>query len=112
MRKNLNHNVELRGAINDEIGAYNGCTFYVNDKAEVLASDEYEDDPPAGVSIEAKWAEFTKDDEPDWTYRTEIPHSTFLIHDGDDLYCRGIVFSMDDVRKMLEGGEVENGSGI
>jgi hypothetical protein len=31
-----------------------------------------------------------------WTYQIDIPHETFLIMEGDDVYCRGIVFSLAD----------------
>ena len=31
-----------------------------------------------------------------WSYETDIPHETFGIFD-DELYCNGIVFSVDDV---------------
>ena len=33
-----------------------------------------------------------------WIYETDIPHSTFNIMDGNDYYCQGIVFSIDDLR--------------
>jgi hypothetical protein len=34
-----------------------------------------------------------------WTYKTDIPHETFEIYDNGKLYCRGIVFSVDEVKK-------------
>lgn len=34
-----------------------------------------------------------------WTYETNIPHETFdVIRDGR-VYCKGIVFSIDNVRE-------------
>ncbi|MNW22346.1 hypothetical protein D3C71_2237660 [compost metagenome] len=42
-------------------------------------------------SIEALWC---KEDGYSWTYKTEIPHATFEVADGDEPYCRGIVFSL------------------
>ena len=33
-----------------------------------------------------------------WGYITDIPHVTFDIFDGEDPYCRGIIFSLNDVR--------------
>jgi hypothetical protein len=32
-----------------------------------------------------------------WTYKTNIPHETFQIFDGRDVYCRGIVFALADL---------------
>lgn len=32
-----------------------------------------------------------------WTYKTTIPHETFEIMEGEQKYCRGIVFSTDDL---------------
>lgn len=31
-------------------------------------------------------------------YETEIPHATFDIMNGDEKYCRGIVFSKEDLK--------------
>lgn len=36
------------------------------------------------------WADVT------WTYKTDIPHETFNIHDDNELYCTGIVFYAKD----------------
>lgn len=67
-------NVELRGAIDDEIGCYEGGLF------------EHED-LPSGI-----YADWCPDDiDCSWAYGTEIPHESFHIFDGDDLYCVGIV---------------------
>ena len=35
-----------------------------------------------------------------WVYKTDIPHATFLIHDDDEKYCRGIVFRLADAKRM------------
>lgn len=35
-----------------------------------------------------------------WIFETEIPHVTFNIYDGDEKYCRGIVFSIDDLESI------------
>lgn len=101
--------VELRGAINDEVGAYDGGTFLVNE-AGIAEFDEDDDEgeKPEGVEIRAIWDR----DGVSWQYATKIPHYQFAIHEDDEIYCRGIVFDLDDVRKMLEGGEVADGSGI
>ncbi|MBQ7756453.1 MAG: hypothetical protein IJ031_03125 [Oscillospiraceae bacterium] len=66
-------NAEFRGAIDDEIGCFDGGRIYEN-------GDKY---------IDAVWceSEFT------WTYKTNIPHAVFNIYDDEEKYCRGIVFS-------------------
>lgn len=33
-----------------------------------------------------------------WTYKTSIQHETFAILEDGKKYCRGIVFSMDDLK--------------
>ena len=34
-----------------------------------------------------------------WILETEIPHSTFVIMEDGETYCRGIVFSLEDVKE-------------
>ena len=33
-----------------------------------------------------------------YVFETEIPYETFMIYEGAEPYCRGIVFSIDDVK--------------
>lgn len=33
-----------------------------------------------------------------WEYETSIPHETFKMQDGDELYCIGLVFYKKDMR--------------
>lgn len=91
--------MEFRGAIDDEIGAYDGTTAYVT-REGLFASECDCDDCPyaakamkAATPIDAKWDE----GEYSWTYDTAIPHSTFEVLEDDDKYCRGIVFALSDV---------------
>lgn len=65
-------NTEFRGAIEDEVGCYDGGRVYED-------GEKY---------VDAVWCE----GEYSWTYRTNIPHATFDIYEGCELYCRGIVF--------------------
>lgn len=69
-------NAEFRGAIDDEVGCYDGGRIFEKN----------------GKYIDAIWCdgEFT------WTYDTNIPHSTFNIYDGEEKYCKGIVFKRSD----------------
>ena len=65
-------NAEFRGAIDDEVGCFDGGRVYED-------GDKY---------IDAVWCEGKYD----WTYKTNIPHATFDIYDYCGKYCKGIVF--------------------
>lgn len=88
--------MEFEGAISEEIGCYDGGTAWV--KAGRVS------DAPIVVgekTIKAIWCGGEKDadgQEITWTYATGIPHETFMIYEGGEPYCRGIVFSTDDVK--------------
>ncbi len=95
--------VELRGAMDDEAGMYNGGLLILNqdgiveDCGEPCDHCSVDADQEAGKSIECVWGE----DDHSWTYKTEIPHATFEIietYDGEvSKYCRGIVFNLSDL---------------
>lgn len=93
--------MELRGAIDDEVGCFDGGTVYITKKG-VLAEPDcgcdscpyYEAVQKNAVSIEAVWHNFG---EPCWSYETEIPHETFRIYEGEELFCVGIVFRLEDL---------------
>lgn len=103
-------NVELRGAIEDEIGAYDGTTFRVcsygllpnwpADSDEGWSENEAEEyfrRKLAGfTTIEAVWCP-DGDEGMSWAYHTEIPHATFDVMEDGEVYCRGIVFALADV---------------
>jgi len=93
--------MEWRGFIKDESDVYDGGTRYLT-KDGILHNKCYEDDCPyfekekeKANKIEAVWCE---SDEYEWTYITDISHETFDIYEGGEKYCRGIVFSMDDLK--------------
>src|SRR5690349_17695897 len=93
-------NAEFRGAINDEVGCYEGgeivlvggaiyafeeCDCKHTERADAAAREK-------GRRIEAVWCE----GDYSWTYRTEIQHATFDVMEGGEKYCRGIVFELPD----------------
>lgn len=82
--------VELRGAIDEEYGAYGGLTFWVNQKGDI--STVKKDLQGTVAKIEALWC-----DEPEisWTFRTDIPHATFNVFEGEEIYCRAFCFNLD-----------------
>lgn len=102
-------NVDLRGAIHDQAGAYNGTTVRISrtgallqdfdslDKDDEGAMEAYFKGKAAGfVEIEAEWCK--EENGPAWTFKTDLPHGTFLITDDDEAFCRGIVIDMADLR--------------
>lgn len=78
--------IEFRGAITSEGNCFGGGTVWFDEDGVIDAPAATED-----KSIDALWYE--KDDIA-WTYKTDIPHETFMIYKDDEKYCRGIVFSI------------------
>lgn len=96
--------MEFDGCIYDEVGMYDGGHAFVL-ADDIIQPDDVEslDDGdvetvlhhfPKAKVIEAEWC---KEDGYAWSYKTDIPHATFDIIDGDEKYCRGIVFSLCDL---------------
>lgn len=90
--------VELRGAIYDELGAFEGVTFLVGPEGlsrnHCRSGELCPNFVASGVEIEALWC--AGESLPCWTYRTEIPHETFLVLEDGDQYCRGIVLERNN----------------
>lgn len=91
--------MEFRGAIDDEISAYEGTTAYLT-CAGLLQNECENDECPCFMkmklkasTIRAAWCE---DNTYSWQYVTSIPHEQFEIIDDDEKYCLGIVFAMKD----------------
>ena len=94
-------NVELCGAINDEVGAYNGTTVYLIPDGILQEPECGRDDCPyfakkreKAKTIKAVWHD---EGSPCWTFETDIPHETFNIYEGGELFCVGIVLSVEDL---------------
>lgn len=94
--------VEFRGAINDEIGAYGGTTFYLTPTGPLDQHSDcncafcgYEKARCQALKIEAVWGEPC---EPTWTFKTTAPNATFEISDEGERFCRGIVLHVDDIK--------------
>ena len=95
--------VELRGAIDAEVGAYDGTTLYVNKDglveepacgiAENISCPYYAAVRDAAKKIEAIWGKGSVS----WTFETDIPHETFTINEDGEPSCEGIVFSMESL---------------
>lgn len=94
--------MEFEGAIRDEFGCYNGGTALVDAEGLLPDRENIEDDDelkaffkrePIAKKIKAVWDK----DGFSWIYETDIPHSTFDVWEGEDGYCRGIVFALADL---------------
>lgn len=95
-------NVELRGAIDEEVGAYEGGTicltkaglFKEPDCSCTEACPFYSAALKAAKTIKAVWHD---EGGPCWTFETDIPHETFNIYEDGELFCVGIVLSVEDL---------------
>lgn len=97
-------NCEFRGAIHEEIPCWDGEEIFFNKDGSNFTDSTGEtpltymknkSEPEANL-IEAIWS--PKEPECSWAYKTTIPHSTFDIMEDGDLYCRGIVFHINDLK--------------
>ncbi len=93
--------VELRGAIHDELDAWEGCKFGVTSSGMPQNQCEDEDCPyfaeemAHAKRIRAIWNDDAQERDAVWTFETGIPHKTFTIMEDGEPFCRGIVFSLD-----------------
>lgn len=102
-------NVELRGAISEEIGMYDGGRFCITSEGSVMpmwedveitdkeeACEYFRKDALPRIGVDCQWAPA---DEPtlSWRYSTTAPHATFDVMEDGEVYCRGIVLAMADV---------------
>lgn len=101
---------ELRGAIYDEAGCYDGGEFFLDPtgKQFLLPQIEDEDDEilkkygvseaaravlAAAIKVEALWC---KEPGYSWTFATDAPHATFEVMEDGEHYCRGIVIDLKE----------------
>ena len=94
-------NVELVGAFDDEVGAFDGTTFYVTREGVLQEPDcgydgcKYFEAAKANAQeIKAIWGNTGN---PCWSFETTIPYETFRIYEDEELFCVGIVFSVDQI---------------
>ena len=92
--------MEFRGAICDEVDCYNGGEAFVT--SDGLLQNECDNDEcpyfelkkADARRIESIWC---ATEEYSWTYKTDIPHEEFDVLEEGEKYCKGIVFSLNDV---------------
>lgn len=89
---------ELRGALSDEAGAWEGATHRIDAKGFVPDWESLDHDDEAecadyfkrkgsGVEIRARW----NADGYSWLIEADVPHAPFVIMEDGEVYCRGIV---------------------
>lgn len=92
---------ELRGALSDEAGAYDGAVHQIDregfvpdwesiDHGDEEACAAYFKRKGSGIVVEAKWDWKGYS----WWIETEAPHAGFDIMEDPDTYCRGIVIDL------------------
>ena len=84
-------NVELAGAISDEIGAWEGVVFHVEKDGSYRVEDS-----DAPNKIKAVWCPDGTDFS--WAFETDIPHEVFRILEDGEHFCLGIVFALEDLK--------------
>ena len=89
---------EFRGSIDDEIESSVPAYITTSGLLQNACNDYYCPYFRRMKETTAKISAVFDDDGFTFTYRTEIPHCTFLIVDDGDYYCRGIVFALADVK--------------
>jgi hypothetical protein len=100
---------EFYGAFRDEVGAHDGAEIRIDAKGLLPDRESIESDDDEALrdyfsridnaaTITAHWDRegFS------WVYSTDIPHDTFNVIEDGDTYCRGIVFSLDDLAPKVE----------
>lgn len=87
-------NVELRGAVNDELGTWNRIEFYMT--CDGLFEPFCEQ--PCKLYSEAmlKAKKVTAIFDHGWRFETDIPHIEFNINEDGEMFCKGIAFFLKD----------------
>ena len=98
--------MEFRGAIEDEVGVYEGGIARITRNGVMQSNYDCDDCDDcqyykAAVkncdSIKAIWCPEGTDFA--WMYETDIPHEVFRVLEDGEHYCMGIVFYLADVRE-------------
>lgn len=91
--------MEFEGAMYDEGGCFDGGKVFFSKEAVWNGEDDKSAFPNC---IEAIWCGKEILDENGnvilWTYETDIPHETFMVYEDGRPYCKGIVFSVADLK--------------
>lgn len=88
--------MEFSGAIEDE----GGLAYGKGGKVYFDRSGVSQDDAKRDNVIAAIWCNSHDENgvPATWSYKTEIPHEKFKVFEDEELYCIGIVFSIEDIQ--------------
>ena len=106
--------LEMRGAIRDEVGAYDGGEYALALDGELYADGEEENTYHTAIGNEVLpisdecdnddnprliRAEWCPDDQPalSWRISSNIPYASFTIKEDGEPYCEGIIIDIDDI---------------
>lgn len=86
--------VEFYGYYEDEGGCYNGGIVTFDKYGVSQDSDNIREN-----KLNCLWCKKIIDEKRVcWSYSIDIPYETFLIYEDDDIYCEGIVISVEDLK--------------
>jgi uncharacterized protein YsxB (DUF464 family) len=87
--------MKFSGAIVDE----GGVAYAKGGKVYFDRSSVSQDDTESANVIEAIWCKSHDENGvlATWAYKTKIPHEKFKVFEDEELYCIGIVFSVEDL---------------
>jgi hypothetical protein len=94
----------------DDLMEFDGALYEEFSGIAYLTADGFLDSP---CECDCKWFRAAKEKsvtvkaiwgkgDYSFQYETSIAHATFEIFDGEEKYCKGIVFHMDDLRAAVE----------
>lgn len=94
-------NVEFAGAFNEEFSAFGGTTLLLRKRGVYekkhtcdCAHCGHKEAIASAATLKAQWCK-TKDYS--WTFETKIPHAAFDVLEDEEKFCRGLVFSVNDL---------------
>lgn len=90
--------IEFDGALVDE-DSVQPAVFFDRDGLSEWHEDE---DKPNKIGIMRDEESWRQEGGIEWRFKTTIFHETFLIYEMQRIYCEGIVFSIDDLKKNYE----------
>lgn len=94
--------LEFRGAIYDEIGAWDGTRAYINKSGCLIDDDDMHvlrnHNPVTKFThVDAAWCPDGEFKGYSWLITANIPCASFNIMEDEKPYCRGIVFDVKDL---------------
>ena len=100
--------LEIRGLDDDEIGAYDGTTAFLNvdgflEKPDCdceWAEKYFEEAKKNSLEVRAQWC---PEEYPNtsWAIHIDAPHETFHVMEDGDINCIGIVVDVKDVQDII-----------